>query len=780
MAQQGDGRYTAEVRWTTHGVAHVRADTWGDLGFGQGWACAHDHLPTIADQVVKVRSERARFHGAGPEGAHLASDLGYLALGVVARAEAFRAAQPPELQEMIAGYAAGLDAWREEAVATDALPAWCRGAEWIRPISELDLYAYMGDVALMGSGRNLVGIIGRAEAPGPDGPAPPAPLSALGRGNQEASNGWALGREATASGHGLVVANPHFPWTGEARFWECHLTLPGELDVYGVSLLGSPGVQMGFNRDVAWAHTFSKGHRFTLARLDLVPGRPTSYRHGDDEREMEPTTHAVEVLGDDGEVTRVERTLWRTHHGPMVNLPLLGWGTDTAFTYRDANLDNVEVVQQFLAMDRATSLDDLQARFAEVDGLPWVNTLASDRSGRVWYIDASATPALGAAAQERFRTRLAEDPVAALLFANRVALLDGSDPDDDWVERPGARSPGLVPHDELPQLERTDYVANANDSHWLANPSEPLLGYSVLHGFERVPQSLRTRQNHRVAAELVARGDVTVRSALEAVLDNASLSAELLRTEVLARLDGVGEVEVDGQVVDVAAAAEVLRGWDGRADLASVGAALWREVVAGFPEEAQRHGPDLFATPFDPDDPVATPAGLVPAPAEGADPVVGAVAGAVAALARAGVALDAPLGEVQWAQRGEARVPVHGGGEGEGVLNILAPIGALAGTDLEPGPPPLELQGDRTGRTGLRAGGYRCTYGTSFLMAVELTDDGPVAEGLLAYGQSGDPRSPHHVDGTRAYAAKEPRPLLFTEEQIRADPELVERTVTGG
>src|SRR5690606_34221428 len=149
------------------------------------------------------------------------------------------------------------------------LPSWCADAEWIRPIDELDLWAYFVDVALMASGRNLAGIIGRAEAPGPDGPVAPSPMSALGGGGASeaspgASNGWAFGRDATASGHGIVMANPHFPWGGEARFWECHLKIAGQVDVYGAALLGVPGVQIGFNRDVAWAHTFSRGSRFTL------------------------------------------------------------------------------------------------------------------------------------------------------------------------------------------------------------------------------------------------------------------------------------------------------------------------------------------------------------------------------------------------------------------------------------------------------------------------------------------------------------------------------------
>ena len=110
MSATGTARYEADIRWTTHGVAHVRAADWGSLGFGQGWACARDHLPTLADQIVKVRSERALFHGPGRDDGNIASDFGYLALGVVARAEALRDAQPDHARSLIAGYVAGYNA----------------------------------------------------------------------------------------------------------------------------------------------------------------------------------------------------------------------------------------------------------------------------------------------------------------------------------------------------------------------------------------------------------------------------------------------------------------------------------------------------------------------------------------------------------------------------------------------------------------------------------------------------------------------------------------------
>lgn len=791
MTGPADARYTADIRWTTHGVAHIKADDWGGLGYGQGYACARDHLPTIADQIVKVRSERAAFHGPGPDDSHLASDFGYLALGVMDRAPVWRDAQPGHVRQLMAGYTVGYNQALAEAQADDTLPRWCADAEWIRPITELDLYAYLVDIALMASGRNLAGLIGRAEAPGPNGPVPPSPLSAMGGGGASeasagASNGWALGRDVTASGHGIVMANPHFPWGGEARFWECHLTIPGELDVYGVSLLGSGGVQIGFNADVAWAHTFSRGSRFTLYQLDLAADRPTSYRYGDGQRDMTSTTHTIEVANDDGTRSPVERTLWSSHHGPMVNLPLLGWGLETAFAYRDANLDNLMVTEQFLATCTADSLDALKRSYAEIKAMPWVNTMATDRSGRVWYTDASATPNLSPAAAARYADKARNDPMGNFFYESRLAMLDGSNPDDEWVIEDGARSPGLVPADRLPQLERTDYVVNANDPHWLTHPDELLTGYSPLHGLEAMPTSLRTRQNLRTVDRLAKVGGATVESTIEAVLDNESLSAELLRDDVVARARNASRLAETAEPDDLLDAADlvrvdhladVLEAWDGRFDLDSAGALLWRELIVSFAAAEFRNAGGLFAEPFDPADPVNTPRDLTPPPGGGPDPIIVGLIAAAHALEAAGLTPDSSVGDAQYVHRGDRQIPVHGGGEGDGVLNILAPLGALSTTSLEPQPSVAQSIGSHSDRTGLRTDGYACTYGTSFLMAVEMTDDGPHGIGLLAYGQSGDDRSPHHVDGTEAYASKTTRPLHFTDEAIEADPNLVSRRI---
>jgi len=767
-------RYEADIVRTTHGVAHITADDLGSLGFGQGYACAADQLPGIADHVTKVRSERARHFGAGPGGAHLHSDLGYLALGVRERAERMVLTQPPEIVELVHGYAAGINRWLAEH-GTEALPAWCRGAPWIRPVEAVDLFAVYVDLAIMASGRNLATFIGSATPPGTahdDGAAPLAPIDEP----HLASNAWALGGDVTEGGRGMVMANPHFPWYGEGRFWECHLRVPGVLDVYGVSLVGTPLVQIGFNRHVAWSHTFSRGHRFTVAKLDLVPGRPTTYRFGDTERDMTATTFAVEVLGDDGDITTEHRTLWSTHLGPMLDLPFLGWTEPLGFTYRDANLDNDRFLAQVFAMDRSTSVGDLEAAIVEHDGLPWVNTLAADDRGDILYTDSSTTPNLSPEAQERFRANVRDDLVTQLLMTQRVALVDGSDPEFEWVDDPDASGPGIIAPHHLPRLRRRDVLFNSNDPYWLPHPTVQLPEHSPMLGLYHDRVSARTRINARLVA-----GEGPVGPTGEgarwrpadveaAALGNHSLLAEELLDDVLARLDGVGTVTVDGAEVDVAPAVAALAGWDRRFDLGSVGAVVWRELLASLPDDVLGDVGALWATAYDPDDPVATPCGLTPPPAEATDPLLLALGRGVRALIQAGVPVDAPLGDVQWVLRGDERVPIHGGGEIEGIANVVTPVGALSRSDLEPGPPMPPAVPGRTERSGLHEGGYPVTYGASFVMVVSFGEDGPEGRGLLVYGQSTNPASPHHADQAHAFATKDLRPLRWRDDDIAADP----------
>ena len=774
-------RYRATIRRTGYGVAHIKADDLGSALFGQAYAFAQDHVCTLADQIVKVRSERAKYFGAGNDDVHLTSDFAYLALDIRARAEKARDSTPADVQEAIAGYTAGYNQFVRDT-APGALPADCAGAPWVREIEELDLYAYYVDLGLLGGSNQLVPYIGTAQPPGSGLTIPGGPLSGLHQltNGSFGSNGWALGADKSASGGGMVVSNPHFPWTGELKLWESHLTVPGAIDVYGVGLSGVPGVLIGFNQHIGWAHTFSDGARFTLYKLTLAPGDPTSYMVDGQPRKMTSKTFEIEVQG----AGKVSRTLWYSHYGPMLNVDPFGWTPTLGLTYRDANIENPRLIEQFLGMDRAESLDEFKAVYAEVQGIPWVNTMAADAEGYAWYTNASATAQLSDAAIEGWKVALDEDPIAGLIFAQGgLVLLDGSDSTNEWVDTGDARAPGLVPFTGLPQLDRRDFVFNSNDSHWLANPAEPLEGFSPLLGPERVPQAPRTRVNAMLlqnAGGYQAAGDdgkFTVDELKAAIMGNHSLVADLMLPAVLERCDGATTVSVDGASVDVRTICEVLGAWDRRFDPDSVGAVAWREFLATFSYEALLDGGVLFSVSFDADDPIATPNTVIGPPAEGqVDRLLQGLGKATLALNGAKVSLSTPLRQVQRAPRGGVEVGVPGGTAREGIANVVGFDSGLNSTLLpKVKRPPVLTDG------GLTERGYVVNYGSSFVMAIELTKDGPQGEAFLTYAQSGDERSPHYRDQTiELFAAKKWRKLLFREQDIAADPALVETVIEGG
>ncbi|WP_395835387.1 acylase [Archangium violaceum] len=768
-------RYQATIRRTAYGIPHITAPNLGGVGFGQGYAFAQDHACVLADQIIKVRGERARFFGAGPGDTHLASDFVYRSLGLLERGKAGLEAQPEDSRQFLEGFTAGYNHFLASPGATRLS---CTGQPWLRPIGADEMVAYLINITLTASTYRLIDAIAAAQPPSPKGvqsvpPAlPPREEASL------ASNGWALGAERTANGRGMVLANPHFPWEGELRLWESHLTVPGQLDVYGVSLLGAPGVLIGFNKDVAWTHTFSSGSRFTAYLLKLVPGKPTTYVYEGQERQMTARTFTLQVLQPDGSLKDVSRTLYSSHHGPLLALPGLGWTESIAVSFRDANLDNTTFFTQFLGMGRATSLQQFQEVFATAQGSPWVNTMAADREGNVWYTDASATPNLSAEALAKWQQAVATpgSPQAALL-AQGFVLLDGSTAINEWVEEPGARSPGLVPFARVPKLSRRDFVFNANDSYWLANPAQPLEGFSPLHGFERVPQLPRTRMN-LVALTEVREGGAsgpdgrfTLEELQATVLDNRSMTAELLRAQVVQRCQGNPTGTARGQGVDLTQACAVLAAWNGRYDTNSVGAPLWRELMGVYGTAALQNAGTLFATAFSPSQPLETPNTLAPAPASGADPLLDNLAEAVLRLGDAGIAVDAPLGQVQFTPRGGSRTALHGGVAVDGTMNVVS-YRSLKSTLDAPTPRGTVI----TPTTGLTTQGYVVNYGTSFLMAMRYTDSGLEARAVLTYGESEDPARIN--DQLQLFTQKQWRPILFSEQEIASSPILETTTVT--
>ena len=217
----------------------------------------------------------------------------------------------------------------------------------VRVINERDLFKVYYKLILRASGGPLRDLIVSAVPPAP--PAGPAKINMVNTKTQHqallnamaqadlslikdqlnpqelGSNMYALGSNATQSGRGMVLGNPHFPWDGPLRWYQVHLTIPGEIDVMGASLQGVPLVNIGFTDTFAWSHTVSPADRFTIFELALVPGNPTQYFFDGVPTDMEEFPVSIQV-DNDGIIETVNHTFYRSVHGWVLDIaPLLGF-----------------------------------------------------------------------------------------------------------------------------------------------------------------------------------------------------------------------------------------------------------------------------------------------------------------------------------------------------------------------------------------------------------------------------------------------------------------------
>ncbi|MBP6822888.1 MAG: acylase [Acidobacteria bacterium] len=768
-------RYEAEIRRTTNGIPHITAKDMGSLGFGEGYAFAQDHLCSLADQVVKARGERSKYFGAGENNRHLNSDVTMKALGLYEQATSMLKAMPQEQRDQIEGYTAGYNQYLREVTA-NGVGGWCKGKDWVFELTAVDVLAYNQSVVV--TSTNFADMIATATPPKNETAVNfSAEFNADAFAVDGASNGWAIGSERSAGGRGMLIANPHYPWTGSNRFWEKHLVIPGKLNVYGVGLLGSPGVSIGFNSAVAWTHTVSAGKRFVLYSLNLAAGNPTRYLYDGKEREMTSKVVSVSVRQNDGAIKQVEQRVFFSHYGPIVNIPGFGWTPKRAVAIRDANANNTEFYAQRVAMNAARNLDEFKQAHAKYNSIPWINTIATSADGRAWYADTSATPNLKPEAIAALMKRKDSDLLVKTAWERGMILLDGSDSLYEFVNDPSTRE-GVIPWSRMPQLERKDYVFNANDSFWLANPHQLLTGFSPLQGLEGTARSLRTRMNAVILDDISATGPAgkdgkfTLDELAAAAVSNRSLSAELMRAEVVKRCQANSSVTVEGQSVDLSKACQVLAAWDGRYNTDSVGPVLWREFITQYETADTLKKGALFANDFNPANSVNTPNVMTP---DQNNESLLKLAKAARVLQQAGFGVDAPLGKVQYSDKNGGRIPIHGGdGPYEGITNVVG-FGTNR-TTLEPGSNPAKVKGSRN----LTKEGYPITVGTSFIMALEYTANGPRAQAFLTYSQSGDPASPQYYDQTELFSAKKWRKILFTEAEIKADPNLKTQKVESG
>lgn len=315
------------------------------------------------------------------------------------------------------------------------------------------------------------------------------------------SNNWAISGEKSASGYPILANDPHLDLTLPAIWYQIQLISP-EQNAYGVSIPGSPGIIIGFNKDVAWGVTNVGADVLDWYSIKFKDKSQKEYWYNG---KWIPVKQRIETIHIRGNKTLTDTVLY-TQHGPVVytseqrpenfskikNIPT---GHALRWVAHDASND----VRTFFLLNKAKNYADYRKAISFFSAPAQNFVFASIEN------DIAITPngyfPLKWKGQGKF-------------------LLDGTDPKNDWQ--------GRIPADQNPTVKNPprNFVSSANQF-----PSDLSYPYYVnweYSGYERA---------HRINKRLSVMTQANVDSIRNLQNDNYSILAENIHPTLINLID---------------------------------------------------------------------------------------------------------------------------------------------------------------------------------------------------------------------------------------------------
>jgi len=471
------------------GVPHVFARNDYDLSYAQGFVTARDRLwqmefqtHAAAGRVSEIVGERA-----------VELDRFSRRLGMVFGAEQFMKGveADPVTKEVLQGYSDGINAYIQ-SLSPEKYPIEYKllgyAPEAWTPFKSALLLKQMTNTLALGSDdldmSNILARYGKAVTDNlfPNYPSQESPIIPAGTpwpfqplkipappkdsvvGDQLAlnwpkhdpsigSNNWAVGGQKSATGYPILANDPHLTLSLPSIWYQIQLHAPG-VNVYGASLPGSPGVIIGFNKDVAWGVTNVGSDVLDFYKIRFRDARKAEYWH---DNQWKPVRRRIEVVKVKGQADRVDTVLY-THHGPVMyleneqpfrdNFPA---GYAARWIAHEVSND----LKCFYALNRAKTYDDYRKALTYYTAPAQNFVFASNQN------DIAITPT------GKFPLKWKEQG---------KFLLDGTNPAHDWQ--------GWIPAEQNPHVKNPPrgFVSSANQFsvdptypyylHWEFAPAE--------------------------------------------------------------------------------------------------------------------------------------------------------------------------------------------------------------------------------------------------------------------------------------------------------------------
>ena len=352
--------------------------------------------------------------------------------------------------------------------------------------------------------------------------------------NPSGSNGFAIAPKNSASGHALLLINPHTSFYFRS---ELQMVSDEGLNTYGAVTWGQFFIYQGFNERNGWMHTSNGGDAIDEFAEEVVEKSDgIYYRYGKEWRRMTADRVVIPYRQGDRTSTR-DFTVYHSHHGPIVRAENGKW---IAF----------KILQTPVA---ALEQSYLRTKTRDYTGFYKTQEMRTDTSNNTVYADADGTIAYfhGNFIPKR-------DP-----RFDYTHVVDGGDPATDWHGPVALKDTIMVVNPKIGWVQNTN-----NWPFTSAGPDSPKK--------ENFPRYMWTAgenpRGHHALEVLTDKHAFTLDSLIAAAYDPHLTGFDVLIPPLVKAYDSLAAD--DPRRGTLKEPIEVLRAWDHRTGTDSVATAV--------------------------------------------------------------------------------------------------------------------------------------------------------------------------------------------------------------
>ncbi len=393
------------IKWDTWGVPHISGATDAEAYYAFGWAQMKAHGDIILKSYGKARGRSAEYWGGNP---NLQSDLTSRKLNIPQRAHDWYDAQNDNMKELISSFVSGMNAFCERNYNEIS-----EELKIVLPIKNTDPLAQLQITYHLAVGAYAM--------------QPQAE-----EWKTAGSNAWAIGPSKSKSGNSLLLMQPHPPWFDDYLFFEAHIK-SRDRNIYGIALVGSPAIAMGFNENVGWALTFNQADAMDLIELEL---KNNSYLVDGKWKPLEIKDEIIAVKKD-GVLVYDTIQVKLSDYGYIIEEK-----KGKAIALRLSGFDRPFFIEQFTNMAKSANLEEFQIAMKQLQ-LPLQNIIYADKNGDIFYLYNGIIP---------------KRPTGNLSDWSKVIS----------ATKPGALVNKYVQYEDLPKFKnpKSGFIANSNNGPW--------------------------------------------------------------------------------------------------------------------------------------------------------------------------------------------------------------------------------------------------------------------------------------------------------------------------